>query len=191
MRLGVLTAVSLLLATAGSPAWSQYTSTLSENTTGSPGSAFTGAPDDQYYGLGGRNVTYDFGPTGFANVVASADLTVYEVDFGTPEFNSITVWASADGLAFTNITASATTKIDLPGDGAHGDGSFARSYDLGVLSWARYLRIDGNGNAAPGPQSGFDLDAVGVLAPVPEPGTWALMLAGLAGLGLRARRCRT
>lgn len=181
-------ALILLLATTGAPAWSQYTSVLSENTTGVADSFFTGAPDDLYYGIGGRNVSFDFGPSGFANVAASADLTVYEVDFGASEFTTITVWASQDGLAFTNITASATTPIDLPGDTAHDNSNFARSYDLGPLPWARYLRIDGNGTGSAGPQSGFDLDAVGALAPVPEPGAWALWLAGLGGVALRMRR---
>jgi len=44
---------------------------------------------------------------------------------------------------------------------------------------------------APGEECGFsDKDAVGTFAPVPEPETYALMLAGLGALGFVARRRR-
>jgi hypothetical protein len=187
VALGVLLAASLGQAQAQG----SFPTVLIENSVGTNDSVFLGAPDDVYLGLGREQVTYDFGDWLIVNRDNAVDLNVYEVDFGSPEFSSMTVLVSQDGLTFTSLKASEAALVRIPGDNTwHTNASFGRSYDLGGLEWARYVRIDGLSNTNPGGSNGFDLDAIGaheVMAAVPEPGTWALMLAGVGGLLMRRR----
>jgi hypothetical protein len=178
-----------LLAAATQATAGYFPTVLSDNGTNAPDSTFLGAPDGRDSGLGFAEVTYDFGDFRIANRAALVDLNVYELSNSVAEFSLIDVLVSQDGLAFVSVKASERAVVDIPGDESHGSTSFARSYDLGGLGWARYVRIDGLDPRAPGVNIGFDLDAIGaheVMAPVPEPGTWALMLGGAAWL---ARRC--
>jgi hypothetical protein len=137
---------------------------LSENTTGVDDGLFTGPPDDQYYGLGGQIVTYEF-DCGFVVDGPGSDLTVYEVDFGSSEFGSVEVLVSLDGASFVSIDASQGAAVNIPGDEAHGSNGFARSYDLASagVRLARYVRLDGVGSGGAGQTTGFDLDAVGAI----------------------------
>jgi hypothetical protein len=175
-----------LQATAGT-----YPVVATYDGTGSPNiSVFLGAPDDLYLGLGASNVTYDFGLSPVVNRLGLVDLNVYEVDTGSPEFAQMTVLVSQDGVTFTSIKSSETALVRTSGDATHGNNSFGRSYDLGALSWVRYVRIDGLGTGGASGAQNFDLDAIGaheVLA-VPEPATWALWLGGLAAVGRVARQ---
>jgi hypothetical protein len=173
-----------------------FPTVLSTNTTGQAASVYTGAPDDTYAGIGGQTVIYDFGNYRIVNA-AGNDFNVYEVDFGAVEFSLTTVAVSIDGVTFVDVTASGAAALDLDGDEAHGNASFRRSYDLGALSEARFLRIDGNGSGAAGGNNGFDLDAVGAgnyrlvqTGVVPLPATLPLLIAGFAGLALVRRRGR-
>ena len=84
-----------------------FPTTLLVNTTGFADSNFVGAPDDTFVGIGGQVVVYDFGAQTIINRAGLVDFNVYEVDFGSPEFTSMTVWASADGVTFDNVSASA------------------------------------------------------------------------------------
>lgn len=179
-----------LSALAGAAQAGFFPTVLSGNTTGFADSTFLGPPDDVFLGIGGKTVTYDFGVQAVVNRPGLVDFNVYEVDYGAVEFAAITVWASPDGITFTNVSASAVAVVPIAGDEAHGSSSFARSYDLGALSTARYIMIDGNGDGAAGGTNAFDLDAIGAheVSPIPEPATTALMLAGLGALGLVARR---
>jgi hypothetical protein len=137
---------------------------LSENTTGAADSRFLGPPDDIMYGLGGQIVTYEF-DCGFVYDGPGLDITVYELDSGAPEFNTVDVLVSEDGLDFVSVKATETSAVNIPGDGQHGSNTYARSYDLdgsGILV-ARYVRLDGNGSGAAGSSAWFDLDAIGVI----------------------------
>lgn len=187
VALGVLLAASLGQAQAQN----NFPTVLIENGVGTNDSVFLGAPDDVYFGLGRAQVTYDFGDWHIVNRDNAVDLNVYEVDFGGPEFSLMTILVSQDGVDFTSIKASEQTLTRIDGDDArHTGDTFGKSYDLGALAWARYVRIDGLSNASPGSSNGFDLDAIGaheVMAAVPEPATWALMLAGVGGLLARRR----
>lgn len=167
-----------------------FPTALSVNTTGFADSTFLGAPDDTFVGIGGQVVVYDFGAQAVINRAGLVDFNVYEVDWGSPEFNLMTVWASDDGVTFHDVSASAVAVVRITGDETHGSNSFARSYDLGALAQARYIMIDGNGTGGAGSTNAFDLDAIGAheVTPVPEPATTALMLAGLGVMGLLARR---
>lgn len=167
-----------------------FPTVLSGNTTGQANSIFLGPPDDVYVGIGGKTVTYDFGVQTILNRPGLVDFNVYEVDFGAVEFSSMKVWASDDGITFTDVSASAVALVHIVGDEKHSNSSFARSYDLGPLSKARYILIDGNGDGGAGGNNGFDLDAIGAheVTPIPEPASTALMLAGLGALGYIARR---
>jgi hypothetical protein len=197
-RIG-LCAATVAAGVAGS-AWAApvglYPAMLTANTTGQADTVYTGAPDDQYVGIGGQTVIYDFDDYRIVNG-AGNDFNVYEVDFGAVEFNLMTVAVSIDGVTFVDVSASRAAALDLDGDEAHGNASFRQSYDLGALAEARFLRIDGNGTGAAGGNNGFDLDAVGAgsyrqvqTGVVPLPATLPLLVAGFAGLGLVRRRGR-
>ena len=149
---------------AANGAGCRFTSLLASNSTTSPDSTFVGPPDDLYYGLGGQQVTYRF-TCGFVVDGPGPDFNVYEVDSGSAEFSLIDVLVSANGIDFASVRASIGAKVDIDGDEAHGNASFARAFDLlgSGLSVVRYIRIDGDGSGASGSSAGFDLDAIGVI----------------------------
>jgi hypothetical protein len=154
--------------------------------------AWAGAPDDVYAGVGGGEVTDDFGLNRALNRGGLVDLNVYEVDFGAVEFAAMTILVSQDGITYTDVKASEVPLVRIRGDSVHVNNNFGRSYDLGALDWVRYVRIDGAGLGTAGGSNGFDLGAIGAheVVAVPEPGTWALMLGGLAAVGSLVRRRR-
>lgn len=174
--------------------------------TGAQIATWYGAPDDVYTGIGSRTVTYDFGGMRIFNG-AGQDLNVYEVDTGSPEFSILQVLVSANGSDFFNISPSIAAAVDLVGDNVHSNASFRRSYDVGAAVAAlgasefRYLRLTGTAGGNIGGSNGFDLEAVGLvnfreaIAPpppggVPEPATWAMLIAGFGLVGAAARRRR-
>ncbi len=149
---------------------------LSENTTGFPDTVYTGPPDDNHIGLGGQTVTYDFDPFVIVDL-PGPDFNIYEVDFGAPEFGSMTVAVSLDGINFVDVSATASAVVPIPGDETHSNDAFARSFDLAGsgLDEVRFVRVDGNGDGAAGGNNGFDLEAMGAInlalagAPPPPP----------------------
>jgi hypothetical protein len=132
-----------------------------------------------------------------ANIAANTLFSTLnsEATHSTPDSNGSAVVTSANGAAYAG-SASWGDKLNsqLPFVTAAGMGS--------SLNW---WLIDQNGSAQSNQVNKFQfqVDAQtpmqwtfandGTLtyaptAPIPEPGTWAMMLAGLAGLGLAARR---
>jgi hypothetical protein len=163
-----------LIALANSAHAGVFPATLAGNTTGIPDGTFLGAPDGTFVGIGGESVTYDFGVRVVLNRPGAVDFNVYEVDWGGPESGSVDVLVSNDGINFTSVWKSGIVLTDtnrIAGDSAHGDNSFAQSYDLGSFASVRYIRIAGGGSEPAGGYSGFDLDAIGAhqVAAVPEP----------------------
>ncbi len=140
---------------------SRFPLTAQHDTTGQP-QRVVGAPDDIYIGLGANQVTLDFGDRPLVNG-AGPDLNVYEVDFGVLEFGLIDVLVSADGVTFFSVKSSEGAAVDIDGDEAHNNPSYARSYDLGPsgLAEARFVRVRALSPGNAGNGDGFDLDAVG------------------------------
>ncbi|MGD8454083.1 MAG: LamG domain-containing protein [Phycisphaerae bacterium] len=138
-----------------------FTTTVVENTTTCADEIVAGPPDDSYCGLENNCVTLYF-DCGLIVDGEGPDLTVYEVDWGAMEFSLVDVLVSADGETFLSVKASESTAVAVPGDEAHDNPDFARSYDLAVvgLSEVQYVRVQGQ-NVESG--NGFDLDAVGAV----------------------------
>ena len=115
-----------------------------------------------------------FSPTAFAVdaqtwVFSSANLNGYFLAFGGPFFTV------ADGLV-----SSVSLSASVPG----GSPRFQQSFGLsGMTAHGTLLSI--TTTTIP---LFYANDAVGVLTNVPEPETYALMLAGLAALGLASRQ---
>jgi hypothetical protein len=206
---------ALTIIAAGSPgtngATAAYVDSLAFLTTSDPTatvaelSTYLGKPDDAYTGLAGQWIQYDLGDYRLVDG-AGFDFNVYEVNNGAVEFNSVDVLVSADGINFYNVDLDFGAAVNLAGDEAHGSASFRRGYSitnaLAALNVTelRYIRLDGTSGSGPiAGSSGFDPDSVGFInfvAPppvvaVPEPATWAMMIGGLAVVGVSMRRRRT
>jgi hypothetical protein len=149
-----------------------YPSRLATGAAGVPDGAFTGPPDEAFAGLGADGVVYDFG----ADVVQNEpgpDFNVYEVDYGASEFAAMDVLVSLDGIHFVSVKTTEGPLVPIPGDAAHGNPDYSRSYDLAAarLPYVRYIKVQGTGTGVAGGTNGFDLDAVGSIwsptVPVP------------------------
>jgi hypothetical protein len=214
MRFKILMLASLALAAPAVQAQvpGHYPTTANATITTSDATAtpaeiatFFGAPNDLATGIGEHWVNYDLGSFRIIDGVGN-DFNVYEVDGGSPEWGSVDILVSADNINFFNVESSFGPAVDLIGDEAHnvGSGSFRRSFDIGAAvialgaSQFRYLRIDGTAGGAIGGTNDFDLDAVGLVnftqvsAPpaVPEPASWAMLIAGFGLTGVASRRRR-
>lgn len=122
----------------------------------------------QYTGLNGGS--------GAILAVAVADSP--EIHFATPVlFDGLSAFNPGSKLAYNLFLGG--QYVGTSGTHPAGGGFFASNYDGEVD------RIVFSGSAY-----AFSIDDVmaGATAPVPEPGTWALMLAGVASLGLRRAR---
>lgn len=112
-------------------------------------------------------------------------------------------WLSELGVAFTNDVGDGVVFTPGFGDDFQGTGSYSGTADLtsldldffigsnGALSLEFYEEYDDVPGAADGIWNSGTLTfgyTPGVTAPVPEPETYALMLAGLGVLGWVARR---
>lgn len=116
---------------------------------------------------------------------AADDLWIFEIG---PDVEDTTVDVSVDGTTWLSVGAvtGSTRGIDIDAFG-FGSGS--------AFSFVRLIDVANEGDTS-GASVGADIDAVGAISTravtggVPEPATWALMIAGfgMAGAGLRARR---
>ena len=157
---GIPDDVQLAAAAAGC----SFPSLLIENGTTASDATFLGPPDGVYFGLGGQIVTWEI-DCGAVVDAPGPDLTLYELASGGAEFGLVDLLVSLDGIDFVSLKASESPAINVPGDGGHGNNTFARSYDLAGsgLTAARYVRVDGSGTGASGPTTGFDLDGLGII----------------------------
>lgn len=112
------------------------------------------------------------------------DLHIFEVG---PDVEDTFVDISKDGITWYGVgkVFCATSSVDID------------AFGWGKSDVFEYVRLTDDG--AEGGQSGItvgaDIDAVGAISsvatPVPEPGTWLMLLSGMAGVaGLAARRRR-
>ena len=106
--------------------------------------------------------------------------------------NSFTLSTSQDGVSFTTVASGnyhVEPLLSLGPDGNYAGQKFGAvfSFSAGTEPLGRYLRYTRTGGADWGYMS--EMEVTGhVPTPVPEPGTWALLAAGLAAIGTRVRR---
>ncbi len=135
------------------------------------------SPDTIMFFLDANNAVLNFAAgfdTGFAFYYSSstaATVTVYDGE-------------NATGNVLGTIVLAAQGFDNCVGDPS---GSFCNWTNVGVAFAGVAKSIDFGGTAN---QTGFDNITFGSSTALPEPGTYALMALGLAGIGLTARRRR-
>ena len=131
------------------------------------------------------------------NFGASYELDRIELYGGYPYSESFTLSASGDGVHWTTLVASGAYHEEpgLTFAGLSGK-KFGAVYSVagGTLTpnmSAQYVRYSAGGNQNWGYLFEMDVQGHVTAAPVPEPETYALMLAGLGLVGFAARRRRS
>ncbi|WP_374657338.1 PEPxxWA-CTERM sorting domain-containing protein [Phenylobacterium sp.] len=140
-------------------------------------------------GVDNAVLTFDLG-----GAFKLSGLSVWNYNFGTEGYAStldraakaFTVSVSTDGVNYVQV---------LGGNLSRGTGNLLAAETFGLSGLARYVQIGLNGNHQQDPQT-YGYAPVGLSevrfsgSAVPEPATWAMMIAGfgLAGVALRSRR---
>ena len=144
------------------------------NCTGDPSCAFVSLGD------GGRLVLRFLDNRLTGSGTAAQDLWIFEVG---PDVEDTFVHISMDGITWHSVgeIGGSTSGIDIDAFGWGPSDEFA------------YVQLtdDGSADGQTGDTVGADIDAVGAIstvAAIPEPETYALLLAGLGLLGFAARR---
>ena len=119
--------------------------------------------------------------------VASDTLKVAPGNFNAPTISTVgALGFNANGVAGFDIGASGMAFAALTDADTGKSGLYSISLTTGAASFVGAFGIGGNTAISP-PLLGLTL----ITAPVPEPSTYALMLAGLMGVGWIARRRRS
>jgi len=117
----------------------------------------------------------------------TAQTMVLEYGFGAA-FTSVASWTAAGaGFNFTSpVTGATAAAVDgnVAGLLAGLGGTISTSWAVGDRLWVRWIEANDAGN-----DHGLAIDNLSLsVTAVPEPGTTGLLLAGLAAVGLLARR---
>ncbi len=130
---------------------------------------FYGSPDNIGYDLRDDYwVVFDLGAYRVFDQ-PGGDFNVYEIASNDVEFGDEAVDVSGDGVNWINVTDPRRAALSIPGDEAHGNPAYARSYDISTtgLESVRYIRVRGIdddydcGLFSCSGNRGFDFDAVG------------------------------
>ena len=160
------------------------------------GSGLTGGLHDGDYasmwmtdlGVDAATLTFDLG-----EVFNLSNIQVWNYNFGREEFAStldraskaFTLSISLDGLNYTQV---------LSGEFARGTGAPLAAETFAFSGVGRYVQLSLNGNHAQYPEY-YGYAPVGLsevrFGAVPEPATWALLIAGFGATGVALRRRRT
>jgi hypothetical protein len=163
------------LGGVGSGSFSGYFALALSNLTGTGLSSFTLAFDGEQWRNGGN---------------ATAQTMAFQYGFGS-SYASVATWtapgANFDWTSPINTTTAAAVDGNAAGLVANRGGTITTPWAAGQTLWLRWADENNAGN-----DHGLAIDnvALSVSTGVPEPETFALMLAGLGALGLLARRRR-
>lgn len=148
-------------------------------------SSVLGAPDDRFLSLPGEPAipgeafTGAYIEIGFgANFDANNILKIWETGDNS-ESAQLFLWTDNGGNIQPTVTTNASGVITLDLSGYAGI--------LAGMGATAFTKVGIGGLDVFGTSQGFDLDAISI-SPVPEPSTYALLLAGIAVLGWNARR---
>lgn len=140
--------------------------------------------------LDGFTLGYDGEQWRNGGVAAAHQLTV-QYGFGAT-YAGVTTWntagASFDFTSVVNTTTAAAVDGNVAGRVSGLGGTVATTWAAGDTLWVRWTDIDNTGS-----DHGLAIDNVSLTvtaAAVPEPGTYAMLLAGLGAVGFIARRRR-
>jgi hypothetical protein len=151
--------------------------------TGANSCATTAACDFVSLGVGGALVLRFTDNVLTGSGTSADDLWIFEIG---PDVEDTTVDVSVDGTTWFSVGAvtGSTRGIDID---AFGFGTSS------AFSYVRLIDVANEGDTF-GASVGADIDAVGAISTravtggVPEPATWALMIAGFGMAGARLRR---
>lgn len=146
------------------------------NDTGAPLAGFTIGFDGEQWRDGGA-------------AAPAAQAMVLQYGFGA-SFGAVTTWTTPGGSfnwsspVFTNTASGAAIDGNVAGKFAGVGGTVSTSWAAGDALWVRWVELNDTGN-----DHGLAIDNLSFsVTAVPEPGTLALLLAGLASVGFVARR---
>lgn len=161
------------LASAANAAVTIDTTSYAPGTGTNPTLITLGAAATPQYSFAKNESTTDFVLSGLGGAQVT---TTGQAVAGFPTSNAIFGTSVITG----NVASNAKNGAPLA------DQYFGLKFDAGSTAYTGYAKVDGSGLTL----SEIQYQPAAVVAAVPEPETWALMIAGFGGVGLAMRRRR-